>query len=61
MLDEARVRGLGRSLLLCGAGNIASARTIDRNGGVLDGVRDTEHGAVRRHRITFPPEIQPPR
>ncbi|MFF0311736.1 GNAT family N-acetyltransferase [Streptosporangium sp. NPDC004379] len=51
MLDEARTLGIGEVLIVCAAGNAASARTIERCGGVLEGVRDTELGAVRRYRI----------
>jgi predicted acetyltransferase len=35
MLDEARNRGLTRLLLTCDPANIASAKIIQRNGGVL--------------------------
>jgi predicted acetyltransferase len=50
MLVEARVGlRLDRVLIPCVADNIASARTIERNGGVLEGVRDTEQGPVRRY------------
>lgn len=41
MLNEARDRGIGRVLLVCVADNEASARTIERNGGVLEEVRDS--------------------
>ncbi|MBO4209264.1 GNAT family N-acetyltransferase [Micromonospora echinofusca] len=54
MLKEARVAlGLDRVLIPCLADNIASARTIERNGGVLEGIRDTENGPVRRYWITL--------
>ncbi|GGV20244.1 hypothetical protein GCM10010495_39250 [Kitasatospora herbaricolor] len=53
MLDEARARDLGRLLLVCEVGNVASVRTIERLGGVLEGVQDTEFGAVRRYWITL--------
>ncbi|MFC7549977.1 GNAT family N-acetyltransferase [Plantactinospora sp. GCM10030261] len=54
MLKEAR-DGLGwdRVLIPCLADNVASARTIERNGGVLEGIRDTERGPVRRYWITL--------
>ncbi|MFB9444693.1 GNAT family N-acetyltransferase [Dactylosporangium vinaceum] len=46
MLGEARaVLGRPRVLVLCAEDNIASARTIEGCGGVLDGVR----GPVRRY------------
>ncbi|WP_433393104.1 GNAT family N-acetyltransferase [Micromonospora sp. KLBMP9576] len=54
MLTEARVvLGLDRVLIPCLADNIPSARTIERNGGVLEGIRDTEHGPVRRYWIVL--------
>jgi predicted acetyltransferase len=56
MLDEARTAlGLHRVLIPCLAANVSSARTIERNGGVLEGVRDTDHGRVRRYWITLAP------
>jgi predicted acetyltransferase len=51
MLDEARELGMDRVLVVCAAGNIASAKTIERNGGIFDEVRDIEHGTVRRYWI----------
>jgi predicted acetyltransferase len=51
MLGEAQVLGLDRVLIVCEAGNVASAKTIERHGGVLEDVRDTEHGPVRRYWI----------
>jgi predicted acetyltransferase len=48
-LDQARRLGLARVLIVCEAGNLASAKTIERHGGVLEGVRD---GTVRRYWIT---------
>ncbi|PWU47810.1 GNAT family N-acetyltransferase [Micromonospora globispora] len=51
MLEEARVLGLDRVLVACEAGNVASAKTIERQGGVLEDVRDTELGTVRRYWI----------
>ncbi|MFF7634416.1 GNAT family N-acetyltransferase [Kitasatospora sp. NPDC008050] len=63
-LDEARALGLGRVLIVCEADNLASARTIERRGGVLEGAlegvldgvlegaRDAENGPVRRYWIT---------
>jgi len=54
MLRETRATlGLDRVLIPCLADNLASARTIERNGGVLEGIRDTEHGRVRRYWITL--------
>ena len=51
MLDEARVLGLDRVLITCEVDNIASVKTIERHGGVLEDVRDTELGTVRRYWI----------
>ena len=51
MLGEARVLGLDWVLIACQAGNVASAKTIERQGGVLEDIRDTEHGPVRRYWI----------
>jgi len=54
MLGEARAAlGLDRVLIPCLADNIASIRTIERNGGVFEGIRDTEHGPVRRYWIAL--------
>ncbi|MFC4111693.1 GNAT family N-acetyltransferase [Nonomuraea zeae] len=49
MLDEARALGMRRVLAVCAAGNVASARTIERNGGVLESIQDTELGPARRY------------
>ena len=52
MLVEARAAlGLDRVLVPCLDGNVASARTIERNGGVLEDIRDTAHGPLRRYWI----------
>ncbi|GIE74577.1 acetyltransferase [Actinoplanes philippinensis] len=53
ILPEARARGLERVLITCNVDNGASARTIERNGGVLEDVRDTEIGRIRRYWITL--------
>jgi predicted acetyltransferase len=56
MLMEARTAlGLDRVLVPCLADNIASARTIEANGGVLEGIRDTPAGRIRRYWIPVPP------
>jgi predicted acetyltransferase len=39
MLGQARAHGMARVLLVCHVDNIASARTIERCGGVLEAVR----------------------
>jgi predicted acetyltransferase len=53
MLDEARELGLTRVLIVCEASNLASAKTIERHGGVLENVRDTGNGLLRRYWITI--------
>jgi predicted acetyltransferase len=53
VLPYARARGLDRVLITCVDGNVASARTIERQGGVLEDIRDTEDGPVRRYWITL--------
>ncbi|GGS41737.1 GNAT family N-acetyltransferase [Actinokineospora fastidiosa] len=40
MLDRARALGLDRVLLVCEVDNLASARTIEHHGGVLEGSPD---------------------
>ncbi|MET9799781.1 GNAT family N-acetyltransferase [Streptomyces sp. NPDC006368] len=50
-LHEARTRGMDRVLVTCSPGNPASARTIERNGGVLEDVRKTLIGRKRRYWI----------
>jgi RimJ/RimL family protein N-acetyltransferase len=50
ILREARALGMERVLVVCLDDNPASARTIERNGGVLEEVR----GAVRRYWIELP-------
>ncbi|MEH1166818.1 GNAT family N-acetyltransferase [Micromonospora sp. CPCC 205539] len=52
-LDEARALGLGQVLITCNVDNVASARTIEHHGGVLEDVRDTELGLLRRYWITL--------
>jgi predicted acetyltransferase len=54
VLVEARdVLALDRALVVCAQDNLASARTIERCGGVLEGVRDTGHGPQRRYWISL--------
>ena len=56
MLGEARAAlnlDLDQVLIPCPADNIASARTIERNGGVLEGIRHNGHHLVRRYWITL--------
>ncbi|MFD3679954.1 GNAT family N-acetyltransferase [Streptomyces sp. NPDC058613] len=51
VLYEARLLGIDRVLLTCDPGNSASVRTIERNGGVLEDVRETLIGPKRRYWI----------
>lgn len=53
MLEVARAEKMGRMLLVCADDNTASARTIERNGGVLECVRDTPFGPARRYWIAL--------
>ncbi len=53
VLDRARERGLDRVLVTCDDDNAPSARTIERNGGVLEDVRETWLGLTRRYWITL--------
>ncbi len=55
-LDVARDVGISRALVVCEDGNVASARTIERCGGVLeDVVSDEEHPPTRRYLVEVPP------
>ncbi|MEU7827083.1 GNAT family N-acetyltransferase [Catellatospora sp. NPDC049133] len=51
VLAHAREKRIDRVLITCDDTNTASARTIERNGGVLEDVRDTELGRTRRYWI----------
>ncbi|MET9031200.1 GNAT family N-acetyltransferase [Nocardia sp. NPDC004168] len=51
ILDEARKHGMDQVLIVCAADNIASAKTIERHGGVPEGIRDTHLGPARRYWI----------
>jgi predicted acetyltransferase len=53
ILPEARALGLERVLIVCAADNLASARAIERTGGVLEGIRDTALGPARRYWIAL--------
>nr|WP_319464069.1 GNAT family N-acetyltransferase [Micromonospora sp. RTP1Z1] len=50
-LSEAARRGIDPVLVTCDDDNTASARIIERHGGVLEDVRDTELGRIRRYWI----------
>jgi predicted acetyltransferase len=51
MIDEARTLGLDRVLAVCAVDNAGSVRTIERCGGVFEGVQDTGYGPLRRYWI----------
>lgn len=51
MLEEARVLGLDRVLAVCAVDNLTSVKTIERCGGVFEGIRDTKFGPARRYWI----------
>jgi predicted acetyltransferase len=53
VLPEARALGLSKVLVTCDDSNLASARVIEKSGGVLEDVRDTELGRTRRYWITL--------
>ncbi|BCY12313.1 GNAT family N-acetyltransferase [Actinoplanes sp. L3-i22] len=53
MLVEARRRGLDRVLITCNVTNEASARTIEKHGGVLEDIRETEIGTLKRYWTTL--------
>ncbi len=56
MLNEAKTAlPIDRVLVVCEADNVASTRTIERNGGVLESIRDGSHGPVRRYLIKLHP------
>lgn len=52
MLGEAAELGMNRVLIVCAVDNIASAGTIERHGGVLEGIRETPLGPARRYWIS---------
>jgi len=60
MLEAARAVGMARVLVVCAADNTASVMTIERHGGVLECVRDTDFGPARRYWITLDAPDGPP-
>ncbi|MFK4086171.1 GNAT family N-acetyltransferase [Kribbella sp. NPDC020789] len=52
VVKRARELGLERVMVSCDAANVASAKTIERNGGVLEDIRETWLGTARRYWIT---------
>lgn len=53
VLVRAPALGLRKVLVTCGDSNLASARVIEKAGGVLEDVRETELGLTRRYWITL--------
>lgn len=55
VLAKARARGLDRVLVTCDTDNVASARVIQKNGGVFDGesISDISGKPVSRYWIAF--------
>lgn len=53
VLPHARALGLDRVLITCTVTNDASRRVIEHHGGVLEDVRDTSIGRLRRYWITL--------
>ncbi|WP_433825211.1 GNAT family N-acetyltransferase [Actinoplanes sp. CA-015351] len=53
MLTAAGKLGIDRVMISCDVANEASARTIERNGGVLEDIRITHLGTVKRYWITL--------
>jgi predicted acetyltransferase len=51
VLPRARALGLDRVLVTCDDDNVASVRTIEANGGVLEDIRRLEGGPKRRYWI----------
>jgi predicted acetyltransferase len=51
VLTRARALGLARVLVTCDDDNVASSRTIEANGGVLEDLRESESGPKRRYWI----------
>jgi predicted acetyltransferase len=48
MPGEARRLALDRVLIVCAVDNVASAKTIEHHGGILEEIRDTEWGRRSR-------------
>jgi predicted acetyltransferase len=51
ILNEARTLGMERVLVVCASDNIASAKMIERQGGVLERTEQTEYGVACRYWI----------
>jgi predicted acetyltransferase len=59
VLVEARRLGLARVLAVCAAGNAASAKTIERQGGVLEAVEARGPDTPMRYWITVSGDLRP--
>jgi predicted acetyltransferase len=59
MLATAGTIGLDRVLIVCADGNAASARVIERHGGVMGAVRNTALGRARRYWVAIEPRTVP--
>ena len=53
VLPVARDLGLDRVLITCAEEDTVSARVVERAGGELEDVRDSEPGRVRRYWVTL--------
>jgi hypothetical protein len=53
VLVRAPALGLRKVRVTCGDSNLASARVIEKAGGVLEDVRETQLGLTRRYWITL--------
>jgi len=53
VLRRAKTRRLDRVLITCDDTNVGSARTIERNGGILEDIRNTPLGRTRRYWISL--------
>lgn len=53
VLSMARTHGLDRVLITCRDDNAASAHVIEHNGGLLENVRNTESGRMRRYWVAL--------
>jgi len=53
MIEEARRHGMDRVLLVCAAGNVASAATIERQGGVRERCSNSGANKVWRYWISI--------
>ena len=55
VLARAKGMGIHRALVTCDKKNLASARVIVKNGGVLDSEVPREEGTIQRYWITIEP------